>query len=152
VGLESVFAEFAPLLPPGTKLAGPDQADHSSAPPRITWEPVSAKHGLPKRIGGGPGRDGDLWERDVRLNVKIWGKTLAQTEELLGAFVNAAHYLLSQHSYALDGETWHTGGETASGVVCLLAFSLKVPIARTKKPTRPLEAVAVTAKLNDETV
>ena len=155
MALDKVMDEIGEALEvvvPGCAFGGPANFDEHSRPPRVVWQPLTAKHTAPRRIGGGAGNDGALWTREVVLLVQVWGEDLASAETLLEGFVNACHRLLTQHSYQLIGEQWTVGARTSKGAVCDLTMTLMLPIPRTKTATTLLEAVAITKKINGNTV
>jgi hypothetical protein len=147
--LKAIFALFEDSdyawLPEGVRMAGPDRRDDTSRARRITWEPVSALHTRPRRLGGGPGDDGEIMQRTWTIRVEVWGSSLDDTLLIANAFLGAAHELLTKHGFNGGQESWNPGGVTGSGSLCVIGFELLTPIPRLPKPTRKItEIVAVT--------
>lgn len=137
---------------PAVAVVGPDRKDDTSAPPRIAWEPISARRLSPTRIGGGPTDEGDIMRRQWMVKVEFWDVGLDELETLVNRFYATMHDLVSQHGYAVDGqEVWATGGATAKGATCIADIGLVTPIRRTVRPTRT-PAIAATYKMNNTAV
>lgn len=150
--LSQIFNEdFAKRLD-GVRFVGPKLAENTVKAPVIIWQPVSAVHIAPRRIGGGPGDDGDILTREWTIVVEVYGRTLDETENLTNVFLGAAHEWLSRHGYTLGSEQWDPGGQTAGGSLCVLSFKLRTPIPRTPKPTREITNIAGTYKLGNTQV
>jgi hypothetical protein len=149
--LREIFAMFEDpdqaWLPEGVRMAGPERADDTSRARRITWEPVSAIYTNPRRLGGGPGDDGEILQRVWSIKVEVWGSTLDDTLLIANTFVAAAHELLSKHGFRGAQESWNAGGVLASGCLCVIAFELVTPIPRRVKPTRKITEIVATATL-----
>jgi hypothetical protein len=149
--LKTIFARVtetgADWLPAGVSFAGPDDVDDTSRFPRITWNPITALHGKPRRLGGGPGDDGEIMQRQWSIRVDVWAADLSATEDLVNAFLASAHELLSSAGYHGGQEVWNPGGRTASGCVCAINFQLLTPVPRKPKPFRTITGVASTTTL-----
>jgi hypothetical protein len=154
MGLEAVFAAFAPLIDDSVKFGGPEDWSRDKAPPAITWMPLSAKPNAPQRIGGGPKDDGDLYSRQVAVAVRIWGETFAQAEALLVQFVNVGQRLYTQRSFLAGEEEWRIADTVGGwkGTICSLVVFVNVPLPRTQKPTQTITAITATYKLGEETM
>ncbi len=150
--LADVFKDFAAELPPEVAFVGPDDVEMNHAPNRITWEPISARHSPPKRISRGANDEGDLWQREVSVNVQIWGQTHTETEGLLVTFVNATHRLLGGPGYQLAGEEWSRGGPESAGFQVKLTLVVFQPLRRELQPSRPVTAINPVFKLDGQAV
>jgi hypothetical protein len=151
--LADVFKAFAPHLPADLPFLGPDQVEQQKSAPSISWEPFSASHRPPQGLGGGrKGPEGPLWTRALTVNVRIWGESHSQTEQLLIDFINAVHTEIPA-SYGLEGERWSRSGPgMSSGFEVVLSLVLLIPVPRTAAARRPLTQIDTTFKLNDEAV
>lgn len=149
MSLAEIFARFEEpgWLPDGVLFVGPDRRDDTARPPRISWEPATGLHTKPRRLGGGPGDDGEIMQRQWGIKVEIWGNDLTETEKLANVFLGAAHELLSGAGYNGGQEIWRPGGTTAKGSVCEVLFHLLTPVPRLPKPTRPITAIVGTPVL-----
>jgi hypothetical protein len=151
VSLTPIFDQFtAPgtdWLPDGVAMVGPDRIDDSARAPRIAWRPVGAVHTAARRLGGGPGDDGDIMSRQWSIEVDVWGTDLDNTIVLVDAFLAAAHELLSKAGYNGGREVWNVGGVTASGARCVISFQLITPVRRKPKFSRTITEIVGTATL-----
>lgn len=149
--LREIFALFEDpdqaWLPDGVRMAGPERRDDQSRKRRITWEPVSSVYTSPRRLGGGPGDDGEIMQRRWTIKVEVWGSDLDDTLLIANAFLASAHELLSKHGFNGGQDEWNPGGVTASGCLCVIAFELLTPIPRRVKPTRKITEIVATATL-----
>lgn len=150
--LEKLFDGFKQRLPREVDFFGPDEVERRKGPPSITWEPFTAAHSAPRRLGGGRnGVEGSLWTRELTIHVKLWGETHAQTQQLLETFVNAVHADLTQGGYQLAGEAWSRSGPGVSkGFEVVLSLVLLIPLQRTPAARRPLTEIDATFTLNTE--
>jgi len=151
VSLQEIFDRFkAPgsdWLPDDVPLIGPDDAQDTGRAPRITWTPAEAVHTAPRRLGGGPGDDGEIMQRQWSIKVEVWGIDLTATEKLTDQFLASAHELLSAAGYKGGREIWNPGGRTASGSLCVIVFQLQTPVRRMPKPARPVTQINATPTL-----
>lgn len=148
MSLEEIFAPFAAALgPENCRFVGPNRVDDSSKPPRISWQPVKAKHLPPARLRGGPGDDGAVLTRQWLIQAEVWGTDLANAEALADRFMATAHELLSQHSYQPGEEDWNPGGVTAHGARCLISFFINRPILRLPGVVRTIRKIQAAMKV-----
>lgn len=149
--LKEIFALFTDpdqeWLPEGVRMVGPERKDDSAKARRIIWEPVSAVYTSPRRLGGGPGDDGEIFQRTWTVKVEVWGSNLDDTLLIANTFLASAHELLSKHGFNGGSEEWNPGGVLASGCLCVIAFELKTPVPRRVKPTRKITEIVATATL-----
>lgn len=151
MSLKAIFDQFkAPgsdWLPDDVIFVGPDDADDTSRKPRIAWTPAAARHTKPRSLGGGPGHDGEIMQREWLIQVEVWGDDLTATEALVDEFLASAHELLSTAGYNGGQETWNPGGRTASGSLCVISFHLLTPVRRKPKPSRLITQIDATPTL-----
>lgn len=152
MGLEAVFEAIAERLPADLLVLGPDRAEEQTEPPRIIWVPTTTSYTPAKGISGGPGDEGMLAVREVTVRVRIWGRSLEEAETLLESFANAVEPLFGRPGYRLISETWKTGGALSQGVEVELLVVLRRPLLRALKPTRAIEEIRPTYKLNETAV
>jgi hypothetical protein len=153
MALADLFAELGANLPADVAYLGPDSTELYLAPPRIAWEPDTARHVPPRRIQGASGRnEGEIWQRELSVRVRIWGGSHAETESLLVLFANLVHDQLSHFGYQLGGEVWSRGGQLSSGFEVALTVVLRLPLPRLPRPTRPLTEIDATYRLNNTAV
>lgn len=148
---DDVIAAWS-LVDGDTPLQWSDSPNEAGAAPRITWDPTSAEHSPPMRMGGGAGDDGDLWLRKVSVTFEIWARSIDEADTLLGILVNAMHAKLTQRSYELGGEEWNTGDVANDGVQLKVKTVFRVPIARTGTTTVKLASIVPTATLTAPSV
>ncbi len=63
-----------------------------------------------------------------------------------------AYLLLGRPGYRLVSETWKTGGALSQGVEVEVMVVVKLPLLRALKPTRTIEEIRPTYKLNETAV
>lgn len=149
MAIEAVFDGFQDALGVDVvTFAGPKQVDETAKPPRITWQPISARHTSPKRIDGGPGDDGPILTREWLIKVDVWGSDLAETETLADLFLAIAHDKLSQYSYRPGEEPiWKATGQAGDGTVMQILFTVQSPILRLPLRTVTLKQLRTTMGL-----
>ncbi len=152
MGLQAIFEAIAERLPADLVVLGPDRAEEQTEPPRIIWVPTTVSYTPAKGISGGPGDEGMLAVREVSVKVRIWGRSLEDAETLLESFANAVEPLLGRPGYRLVSETWKTGGALSQGVEVEVMVVVKLPLLRALKPTRTIEEIRPTYKLNETAV
>lgn len=99
--------------------------------PRVIWIPRGGTV-TPAKASGGDGIDnpGALWSRACAIHAHIWCDDIDAVEALANHVVAALYDACSRKSHAILGETWDTKSATAEGVLCVLAFELRLPFTR----------------------
>lgn len=153
MSLHEIFAEFekAKHWPEGVQVVGPERPAGDLPPPVIAWMPTAGVLKGARRIGGGPGDDGDIATREWTIAVDFWTDTLDELEVLVDRFHALAHDHLSKFGYAPAAEQWRTGKLVERGAVCLMSFHLRTSVKRTPMATRPLTAANFTPTIVEPT-
>lgn len=141
--VETVIASLNGFLDGNVQISSPDTFDRFQAPPAIRWDIASENHLPPRRLQGGGLDEGPVWTRDVLVAFTIWGRNVAEAEQLLETLVAAAHRQFTHHSYALEGAQWDTGSASEKGAICVLNMRIRLPILRFGVATKKLTDVPV---------
>lgn len=137
MSLKTIFDELGAALSkddPTVIFSGPADTDTTSRAHRLNWQPVTEKHAPPRRTGP----EGAVLERQWRIMVEVWGKSLEDAETLSNAFLAIAHDVLSHYGYQPGDAEWNPGGVTASGSTCRIFFQLLTPVPRRRQPSRTI--------------
>lgn len=131
--ISDVLTSVQALLPAEWTFAtGAHAVREAGAPPRVVWVPVGGNIAPPTPQGY---RDTTnprpLWTRSVNLVAHVWGPDFEATEDMVEAIARALYATCSHHSVQLTSEQWVAEDATARlGDVCLLGFTLAIPVTR----------------------
>lgn len=128
-------------------LIGEKHVFANGAPPRIVWVPGTDSFTAPeKRSHTQP----SILTRAAGVSCHVWGKTLADTEQLLNDLLLAVKDA-TRGDFEVQGAEWLTEGEfCSSGAACLLQLVFRMPVVAAVATIKTLTGVAFSAALPHE--
>jgi hypothetical protein len=105
--VEAFFVALEPLLPAGVVLnTTGEEWDENGAPPEIAIYPSTEEFAAPTQANRQDKTGRAILTRRVTMPVKLWGDTIACTEELLRAFTVACRRICTGPYFAISGGQW----------------------------------------------
>lgn len=111
---------------------GRREASAQSGPTRIDWIPVRGRFQGPQKSSANPR---PLQNRWVRWDVRCWGATEDEAEQLLEFLVRALHLTLTAGGYAVEDEIWLEEGAVHVGDAVVVGVLLGIPVRDRPQPT-----------------
>lgn len=118
---------------PGVPLyAGEKHLDEHAVPPRLVLVPRTDTFDPPDQRQMQPGHA--LYTRVCGFELHVWGKDLAQVEQMLPEVIGALHLELGT-SLRLDSGTWNDPEQAwiTKGAAYSLNFAVRVPVIRIER-------------------
>lgn len=139
--VEAFFEALQPFMPGGVLLntTGEDW-DENGAPPEIAIYPSTEEFGPPTQANRQDKTGRSIATRRVTMPVKLWGDTIAATEELLRVFTVACRRVCTGPYFAMTGGQWlRAKGLVKCGHVLQLLITVEFALQEDQPTTvRPL--------------
>lgn len=146
--IEAANAKLDELGVTAPRFVGAEHLAKNAAPPRIVWAPGARDtYGPPRTTGANPRH---LRTRHASLVATIWGKTLAEAEELHDRVVEAVHAVQHGNYQVNDAEWFGVDGDLVKlGFAVRIGFTLQIPVTERSKTTITIATVAQTTAIED---